>query len=111
YFRVCEALGLNGEQGVIIPKRNQRHLVLDDSVVQAVNQGLFKIIAIDHVLEGIACLTDTEAGVQELDGTYTGNTLMAKAQTVLASYRQTLERNQARMAYLQQAEALPGRES
>lgn len=102
YFRVCEALGLNGEQGVIIPKRNQRHLVLDESVVTAVNNGMFKIIAIDHVLEGIAHLTECEAGTQEADGTYAGNTLMARAQGALASYRHTLERNQARMAYIQQ---------
>lgn len=102
YFRVCQALGLNGEQGVIIPKRNQRHLVLDETVVTAVNNGMFKIIAIDHVLEGIAHLTECEAGVQEADGTYQGNSLMARAQTVLANYRYTLERNQARMAYIQQ---------
>ncbi|MFQ6333097.1 Lon protease family protein [Methylophilus sp. 3sh_L] len=102
YFRVCQALGLNGEQGVIIPKRNQRHLVLDETVVTAVNNGMFKIIAIDHVLEGIAHLTDCEAGVQEADGTYQGDTLMARAQAALASYRQTLERNQARMFHNQQ---------
>ncbi|KQT43520.1 MULTISPECIES: Lon protease family protein [unclassified Methylophilus] len=102
YFRVCQALGLNGEQGVIIPKRNQRHLILDESVVTAVNNGMFKIITIDHVLEGIAYLTNSEAGTQEADGTYTGNTLMARAQTVLASFRATLERNQAHMAYIQQ---------
>jgi predicted ATP-dependent protease len=102
YFRVCQALGLNGEQGVIIPKRNQRHLILDESVVSAVNNGMFKIIAIDHVLEGIAHLTDCEAGVQEANGTYQGDSLMARAQATLASYRHTLERNQARMAYIQQ---------
>lgn len=102
YFRVCQALGLNGEQGVIIPKRNQRHLVLDESVVTAVNNGMFKIIAIDHVLEGIAHLTDCEAGTQAADGTYAGESLMARAQNELASYRHTLERNQARMAYIQQ---------
>lgn len=105
YFRVCQALGLNGEQGVIIPKRNQRHLVLDDSVVQAVHSGMFKIIAIDHVLEGIEFLTGVKAGSQEADGTYAGESLMAKAQAILASYRQTLERNQARMAYIQQQES------
>ncbi len=108
YFRVCQALGLNGEQGVIIPKRNQRHLVLDETVVTAVNNGMFKIIAIDHVLEGIGHLTDCEAGVQEADGTYAGESLMARAQAALASYRQTLERNQARMAYIQQHQDLTG---
>jgi len=54
------------------------------------------------VLEGIAHLTECEAGTQEADGTYAGDSLMARAQSALASYRHTLERNQARMAYFQQ---------
>lgn len=83
YFRVCLALGLNGKQGVIIPKRNQRHLLLDSAVVQAVEQGQFHIIAIDHVLEGIAYLTG-----------HTADSVMEKAENTLAAYRKTLESNQ-----------------
>lgn len=94
YFRVCQALGLNGQQGVIIPKRNQRHLLLDDEVVQAVRAGLFKVITIDHVLEGIAYLTGVEAGTQDAQGNYAANTVMGHAQRVLADYRKTLESNQ-----------------
>jgi hypothetical protein len=54
------------------------------------------------VLEGIAHLTGCEAGVQEADGTYQGDSLMARAQATLANYRLTLERNQALMAHIQQ---------
>lgn len=97
YFRVCQDLGLNGEQGVIIPKRNQRHLVLNDEVVQAVKDGQFKIIAIDHVLEGISYLTGRDTGIKNQDGIYSAGTVMGEAQAVLARYRQTLERNQARI--------------
>ena len=97
YFRVCQDLGLNGEQGVIIPKRNQRHLVLNDEVVQAVKDGQFKIIAIDHVLEGIAYLTGRETGIKNQDGFYSAGTVMGESQAVLARYRQTLERNQTRI--------------
>jgi predicted ATP-dependent protease len=94
YFRVCLALGLDGQQGVIIPKRNQRHLLLDTEVVQAVKAGQFHIIAIEHVLEGIAYLTQVEAGRQNALGYYEDNTVMGHAQATLASYRKTLERNQ-----------------
>ena len=93
YFRVCLALGLNGKQGVIIPKRNQRHLLLDDAVVQAVTDGKFHIITIEHVLEGIECLTGVAAGAQDVAGNYPANTVMGHAQIVLASYRKTLEAN------------------
>ncbi|MGQ0442727.1 MAG: Lon protease family protein, partial [Methylophilaceae bacterium] len=94
YFRVCQALGLNGKQGVIIPKRNQRHLLLDDAVVQADKAGQFHIITIDHVLEGIEYLTEVTAGTQDAAGHYAANTVMGHAQIVLASYRKTLESNQ-----------------
>ncbi len=82
YFRVCQALGLTGKQGVMIPKRNQRHLLLDKAVVEAVAQGQFHIITIDHVLEGIAYLTQHSA-----------EEVMTKAQATLAEYRKTLESN------------------
>ena len=94
YFRVCLALGLNGKQGVIIPKRNQRHLLLDKAVVQAVKNGQFHIITIDHVLEGIEYLTGVVAGSQDAAGLYPENSVMGHAQRVLASYRKTLESNQ-----------------
>jgi len=94
YFRVCKALGLNGKQGVIIPKRNQRHLLLDDEVVQAVKNKQFQIITIDHVLEGIEHLVNIEAGKKDVEGAYADDTVMGHAQAVLASYRKTLEDNQ-----------------
>ena len=93
YFRVCKALGLTGKQGVIIPKRNQRHLLLDKAVVEAVESGQFHIITIDHVLEGIQFLTGIKAGAQDAAGNYAAKTVMGHAQAVLAKYRRTLESN------------------
>ena len=99
YFRVCQALGLNGKQGVIIPKRNQRHLLLDKTVVKAVEEGKFHIITIDHVLEGIEYLTGKPAGAQNIDGSfavgqYPKGTVMGHVDVTLAAYRKTLESNQ-----------------
>lgn len=96
YFRVCKALGLNGKQGVIIPKRNQRHLLLEDEVVQAVKEGQFHIVTIDHVLEGIQHLVNMAAGEQDATGSYPPNTVMGHAQAVLAAYRKTLEINKTK---------------
>jgi predicted ATP-dependent protease len=98
YFRVCLALGLNGKQGVIIPKRNQRHLLLDAAVVQAVKNGKFHIITIDHVLEGIAYLTGTPSGAPAFNlskvGSYAAESVMGHAEATLSGYRKTLESNQ-----------------
>jgi predicted ATP-dependent protease len=98
YFRVCVALGLDGQQGVIIPHRNQRHLLLSKEVVDAVQAGMFRIITIEHVLEGIAFLTGIEAGVQNEAGGYAEHTVMGQAQMSLASYRKTLESNQTHIS-------------
>ncbi len=57
FFRVCEARGLTGKQGVIIPKSNIRELMLDPEIVKAVTAGMFTIYAIETVAEGIELLT------------------------------------------------------
>ena len=43
WFQACAAAGLDGTQGVLIPARNQRHLMLDRSVLDAVERGLFLV--------------------------------------------------------------------
>ena len=39
FYAVCKAKGLTGDQGVMIPKLNERNLMLNDEVVQAVQAG------------------------------------------------------------------------
>ncbi|MCL3028685.1 Lon protease family protein, partial [Klebsiella pneumoniae] len=43
FFRLCEARGLTGEQGVIIPRANVTTLMLDERVLQAVRAGQFHV--------------------------------------------------------------------
>jgi predicted ATP-dependent protease len=57
YFRVCKDIGLDGKQGVLIPERNMRHLMLGDEVVDAVANGQFHITTMNNVAEGILHLT------------------------------------------------------
>jgi len=70
FFQACEAKGLSGEQGVIIPRQNLRNLMLRQEVVDAVKQGKFHIYAVSTVDEGMEILTGVEAGVRKEDGTY-----------------------------------------
>ncbi len=53
FFEVCQRQGLTGEQGVIIPRSNVQHLLLKAPVREAVEQGQFKIVSIDHVSEAL----------------------------------------------------------
>ncbi len=59
YFKVCQAIGLNGKQGVLIPTKNTRHLMLNDEVIAAVEAGEFHIATMSRVEEGLMYLTDT----------------------------------------------------
>ncbi|MGE3915013.1 MAG: Lon protease family protein, partial [Hyphomicrobiaceae bacterium] len=45
FFDVCRGRGLNGRQGVLIPKANVQHLMLREDVVEAAREGKFAIHA------------------------------------------------------------------
>ncbi len=87
YFRICERMGLNGSQGVLIPSRNRRHLMLNQQVVKAVEQGLFHIHAVDHVCEGMLLLLGQRAGEADGEGAYPHGSVLGRAQRTLQSYR------------------------
>ena len=90
HFAVCAAQGLTGGQGVVIPKANVRHLMLDDGVVDAVAAGRFRIWAIDHVDEGIEVLTGVRAGTARPDGTFADDTIHGRVQAKLGECAQRL---------------------
>lgn len=56
YFEVCQARGLTGEQGVIIPTANLSQLNLSTKVIDAVAAKQFHVYAVGHVSEAIALL-------------------------------------------------------
>jgi predicted ATP-dependent protease len=68
FFDVCRARGLTGEQGVLIPRANVKHLMLREDVVQAAAAGLFHVHAVGHVDEAIALLTGMPAGERDSRG-------------------------------------------
>ena len=70
YFDLCNKRGLTGEQGVIIPRSNIRHLMLKQSVVDAVLEQQFHIYAVDHVEQAMELLTDLPAGTTDGEGIF-----------------------------------------
>ncbi|MEJ6950497.1 Lon protease family protein [Natronospora cellulosivora (SeqCode)] len=53
YFKVCKELGLNSNQGVVIPLQNMDNLMLEDEVLEAVAKGEFNIYAVKDIDEAI----------------------------------------------------------
>ncbi len=61
FWELCNARGLTGTQGVILPKSNVEDLMLDTNIMSSVKAGMFHLWAIDHVDAGIAILTGLKA--------------------------------------------------
>jgi predicted ATP-dependent protease len=70
FFEVCKARGLNGKQGVIIPKQNEKDLTLKDEVIEAVKNGKFHIYSITDIDDGIELLMGKKAGEINTKGNY-----------------------------------------
>ena len=87
FYRICAQAGLTGEQGVLIPQRNRRHLMLSHEVTQAVAQGRFHVYTAEHVSEGIALLTGHASGLPGTASGYAQDTVLGRAQDTLQAYR------------------------
>mgnify|MGYP001814462632 CR=1 FL=1 len=70
FFDICAHRELNGEQGVIIPVANVKHLMLRSDVVEAVEAGNFNVYPVDHVDDAITLLTGKKAGKKNSKGEF-----------------------------------------
>lgn len=91
FYRVCCALGLTGEQGVIIPESNVENLMLHEDVVAAVAAGQFHIWPIHTLDEGIELLTDIPAGTRDETGQFPEGTVHYAVQKRLLELAQELK--------------------
>ncbi len=92
FFDVCRARGLTGDEGVVIPSANVKHLMLRADVVEACTQGRFHVWAVDDVDQGIEILTGVPAGTRGADGRFPEGTVNA---LVAARLEQLAERARA----------------
>ena len=84
FFDVCQARGLDGSQGVLIPRANVKHLMLRRRVRDAVERGRFHVYAVGHVDEAMEILTGRTAGALEADGTFPTDTINGRVSARLA---------------------------
>jgi lon-related putative ATP-dependent protease len=70
FYDICEARGLTGDQGVLIPASNMKHLMLRRDIVEAVEENRFHIYAVETVDQGIEILTGKPAGEPDEEGEY-----------------------------------------
>ncbi|MDD5299734.1 MAG: ATP-binding protein [Gallionella sp.] len=84
FFDICAARGLNGEQGVLIPAANIKHLMLRHDVVAAAVAGKFRIYAVENVDQAIAILTGLPAGEANAKGEYPEGSINCRVAARLA---------------------------
>ncbi|MDR2850984.1 MAG: AAA family ATPase [Desulfovibrio sp.] len=75
FFKVCARRGLTGTQGVIIPHDNVEQLMLETSVLEAVDKNMFHIYPVRRIEQALTLLTGLPAGQARKNGTFTRGSL------------------------------------
>jgi predicted ATP-dependent protease len=92
FFTTCQAKGLTGDQGVVIPAANQRNLMLRAEVVEAVAAGKFHIYPIQTIDEGLTLMTGLPAGERGEDGAFPEGSLNQLVTDRLAEFEELLSK-------------------
>lgn len=83
FYDICLAAGLTGEQGVIIPASNAKHLMLRQDVVDAAAAERFRIYTVENVDEAMAILTGHDSGSRDCDGKFPSGTVNQRVEAEL----------------------------
>jgi len=91
FFEICRAAGLTGDQGVIIPEANVRHLMLKSEVREAVEEGEFHLWSVETIDEGIELLTGETAGAAARDGSFPEGSVNERVRRRLQAFGESLK--------------------
>jgi lon-related putative ATP-dependent protease len=70
FFDICESRELTGDQAVVIPQTNVKHLMLRADVREAVADNKFAIYSVQTIDQMMQLLTGRDAGVKDAAGHY-----------------------------------------
>ena len=90
FFDVCVTRGLTGNEGVIIPAANRRHLMLKQKVVDAIADKQFSIYLVSTVDEAVSLLTGLEAGTRDSEGAYPEDSINGRVEATLLRFARDL---------------------
>jgi lon-related putative ATP-dependent protease len=89
FYDICFSRELTGDQGVLVPAANVKHLMLRQDVVEAVAEGNFHIYPIETIEQGIEILTGIPAGEMDEDGSFPEGTINRRIVDRLDSMAET----------------------
>lgn len=108
FFDLCVARGLTGDQGVLLPLANARHLVLRDDIADAVRDGKFHVYAAKDVWEGLEVLLEVPAGVRDSDERFPAESLFGRVERRLVDLAERLRRSESGPRPDMEGVVLPG---
>lgn len=83
FFDICQARGLTGQQGVIIPSSNIPNLMLKQNVREAVTNQQFHIYGIAHINQALEILTGRIAGDRDEKQQFPQDSVNAQVEAAL----------------------------
>ncbi len=86
FYDVCNARGLTGRQGVVIPASNAQHLMLRRDVVEAVDAGRFGVHTVETVDDAVDLMTELSPGQADAEGRYPPDSFNGRVAAVLETF-------------------------
>ncbi|GLP96011.1 S16 family serine protease [Paraferrimonas sedimenticola] len=83
FYRLCQARGLSGQQGVLLPSSNIVQLHLDPEIVEAIEKEKFHLYAVDHIDQAIELLLGKSVGIADERGRFSEDSVYALVQARL----------------------------
>lgn len=75
FYKACRAINFTGKQGVIIPERNIKNIILPDEINEEIAAGRFHIYPVSTVDDSMELLTGREAGKRNSRGVFPHSSL------------------------------------
>lgn len=89
YYEICKARGFSKNQCVIIPRQNIKDLMLKKEIIQDIEKGNFRIIAMDKIEDAVEIVFGIPAGTPDEKGKYPADTLFGKVTKKLDEFRKS----------------------
>lgn len=86
FFDICNARGLTGDQGVVIPAANVKHLMLRSEVLEAAEAGKFHVYPVATIGEGISILTGVPPGERDEAGKFPEDSINGRVEARLIDF-------------------------
>ncbi len=90
FYDICKSRGFK-KNGVIIPKQNEKDLMLKDEILESVKKKEFAIYSVEKVSQALEIITGIKAGEPNEHGHYPPNTIFGIIEKTLKEMRQAMK--------------------